>query len=92
MEQDAGFEKHRKATRHDVFLSEMDRVAPWAELCAVIAPHHPKAPRPGAGGRRAVQIALSLNTRPRKRHDFRTPLQVHNEHLQLAEADDSTVH
>lgn len=28
MEQDAGFEKHRKATRRDVFLAEMDRVAP----------------------------------------------------------------
>jgi hypothetical protein len=38
------------------------------------------------------QIALSLNTRPRKRHDFRTPLQVYNEHLQLAEANDGTVH
>jgi IS30 family transposase len=38
------------------------------------------------------QIALSLNTRPRKRHDFRTPLQVYNEHLQLAEASDGKVH
>ena len=38
------------------------------------------------------QIALSLNARPRKRHGFRTPLQVYNEHLQLAEASDSTVH
>ena len=38
------------------------------------------------------QIALSLNTRPRKRHDFRTPLQVYNEHLQLADASDGTVH
>ena len=32
------------------------------------------------------QIALSLNTRPRARHDFRSPLQIYNEHLQLAEA------
>jgi IS30 family transposase len=38
------------------------------------------------------QIALSLNTRPRKRHQFRTPLQVYNEHLQLAQAGDGTVH
>lgn len=37
------------------------------------------------------QIALSLNTRPRERHDFRTPLQVYNEHLQLAEARKGTV-
>ena len=38
------------------------------------------------------QIALSLNTRPRKRHGFRTPLQVYNEHLRLAEADLGTKH
>jgi IS30 family transposase len=38
------------------------------------------------------QIASSLNTRPRKRHDFRTPLQVYNEHLQLAKASGGTVH
>lgn len=38
------------------------------------------------------QIALSLNTRPRKRHDFRTPLQVYNEFLSLAKASDGTIH
>ena len=38
------------------------------------------------------QIALSLNTRPRKRHGFRTPLEVYNEHLRLAEADLGTKH
>ena len=31
-------------------------------------------------------IALSLNTRPRARHGFRTPLEVYTEHLQRAEA------
>jgi IS5 family transposase len=56
MEQDAGFEKHRKPTRRDVFLAEMDRVVPWTELCAVIAPHYPKAPEPGAAGRRAIGL------------------------------------
>ena len=60
MEHDAGFEKHRKPTRRDVFLAEMDRVVPWAELCAVIAPHYPKAPEPGAGGRRAVGLERML--------------------------------
>ena len=38
------------------------------------------------------QIAMSFNTRPRKRHAFRTPLQVYNEHLRLAQASDGTVH
>lgn len=38
------------------------------------------------------QIALSLNTRPRARHDFRTPLQIYNEHLQLAEAKLGAMH
>jgi IS30 family transposase len=33
------------------------------------------------------RIALSLNTRPRKRRGFRTPLEVCNEHLRLAETD-----
>jgi IS30 family transposase len=38
------------------------------------------------------QIALSLNTRPRKRHQFRTPLAVYNEHLRLAQASTGTIH
>ena len=38
------------------------------------------------------QIALSLNTRPRARHDFRSPLQVYNEHLQLAETTLGVMH
>lgn len=38
------------------------------------------------------QIALSLNTRPRKRHDFRTPLQVYNELLDLAKTGTGTMH
>jgi IS30 family transposase len=38
------------------------------------------------------QIALSLNTRPRKRHSFRTPLEVYNDHLRLVEASAGTIH
>ena len=38
------------------------------------------------------QIALSLNTRPRQRHGFHTPLQIYNEHLRLAEAKLGTMH
>ena len=38
---DGRFEAHRKPTRRDVFLAEMDRVVPWAALCAVIEPFYP---------------------------------------------------
>lgn len=56
---DAGFERHRKATRRDVFLAEMDRVVPWAQLCACIEPHYPKA-REGGGGRRPIGVERML--------------------------------
>jgi transposase, IS5 family len=38
-----GFEKYRKTTRREKFLTEMDRIMPWGELCALIAPVYPKA-------------------------------------------------
>lgn len=44
MQHDASFERHRKPTRRDVFLAEMDQVVPWTELCAVIEPYYPKDP------------------------------------------------
>ena len=37
----------RKRTRKEIFLAEMDKVVPWAELLALIAPHYPKMGRPG---------------------------------------------
>lgn len=47
---DAGFEAHCKTTRRDVFPTEMDKVVPWAELCAVVEPFYPK-PRADGGVR-----------------------------------------
>jgi hypothetical protein len=38
-----GFEKYSMTTRREKFLSEMDRIMPWGELCALIAPVYPKA-------------------------------------------------
>ncbi len=35
----------RKPTRRGRLLAEMDRVVPWAELAAVIAPHWPNGER-----------------------------------------------
>ncbi|MBI3918499.1 MAG: IS5 family transposase [Betaproteobacteria bacterium] len=42
------FDKGKK-TRREQFLAEMERVVPWARLCALIEPHYPKGSR--AGGR-----------------------------------------
>lgn len=43
----AGFEAYRKPTRRERFLAEMERVVPWAELCALIEPVYPKSEGPG---------------------------------------------
>jgi IS5 family transposase len=53
-----GFEKYGKTTRRAQFLAEMDRVVPWAELCAVIEPAYPKAGP--AGGRPTVPLERML--------------------------------
>jgi hypothetical protein len=37
-------------------------------------------------------IAWKLNNRPRKIHGFRTPLQVYNEMLQMAQMSESVAH
>ena len=42
----ASFEKYTKQTHRAAFLSEMERVVPWRELCAVVEPFYPK---PGKG-------------------------------------------
>jgi transposase, IS5 family len=55
---DGGFEAHRKATRRDVFLAEMDKVVPWPQLCAVIEPFYPKVR--AEGGRRPVGLERML--------------------------------
>lgn len=52
-----GFETFRKTTRREVFLTEMNQVVPWAELCAVIEPVYPK---PAGAGRRPVGIERML--------------------------------
>jgi IS5 family transposase len=55
----AGFELHRKRTRRDEFLSQMDQVVPWSKLCALIEPSYPKnegAGRPTVGLERMLRI------------------------------------
>ncbi len=43
----AGFEKHAKRTRRAEFLSQMNVVVPWRELCAEIEPFYPRSEGPG---------------------------------------------
>jgi IS5 family transposase len=54
----AGFDKHAKHTRRAAFLMEMDRVVPWAELCAVVEPFYPKLGkgRPPVGLERMLRL------------------------------------
>jgi len=51
-----GFEKYTKTTRRAVFLAEMDRAVPWAELCELIRPAYPKA----GDGRPPIDLELML--------------------------------
>ena len=53
-----GFEKYSKTTRRAQFLAEMERVVPWAELCALIEPVYPKAGPDG--GRPTVPLERML--------------------------------
>lgn len=48
----------KKVTRRERFLGEMERVVPWARLCAVIEPHYPKGKRgrPPIGIERMLRI------------------------------------
>jgi transposase, IS5 family len=58
MQSDSGFETHRKPTRRDAFLAQMDKVVPWADLCALIAPVYPQASE--RGGRRPIGLERML--------------------------------
>jgi IS5 family transposase len=54
----AGFDRFAKPTRREIFLSEMDKVVPWGELCALIRPHYPHSERgrPPVGLERMLRI------------------------------------
>ena len=53
-----GFERYAKTTRRAAFLAEMERVVPWAALCALIEPFYPKPGkgRPPVGVERMLRI------------------------------------
>ena len=51
-----GFEVHGRATRKAAFLAKMEALVPWAEVCALIEPHYPKA----GNGRKPIGIERML--------------------------------
>jgi transposase, IS5 family len=57
-DQNALAEKYRRPTKRDVFLSKMNELVPWQQLCAVIEPHYPKAGngRPPVGLERMLRM------------------------------------
>lgn len=52
-----GFDKYRKTTKKEKFLSEMDKIIPWKELTEVVEPFYPK---PQGAGRRPIGIERML--------------------------------
>ena len=55
----SGLEKYRKTTRREQFLTDMDRIVPWSELCGVIEPVYPKGGG-SEGGRPPVPLERML--------------------------------
>lgn len=55
------FVKKPKATRRQVFLAEMDRVVPWARLCALIEPHYPKTGAKGGRPPKPLETMLRIH-------------------------------
>ncbi|MGH8468774.1 MAG: IS5 family transposase [Gammaproteobacteria bacterium] len=53
-----GFEKYSKTTRREKFLTEMDRIVPWGELCGLIAPVYPQT----GNGRPPKELETMLRT------------------------------
>jgi IS5 family transposase len=54
----ASFERYGRKSRRELFLEEMDRVVPWAELEFLVEPYYAKAGK----GRRPVGLSIMLRT------------------------------
>ncbi|MBC8328899.1 MAG: IS5 family transposase [Planctomycetes bacterium] len=51
------FEIHRKLTRREIFLNEMDQIVPWATIIQAVEPFYPK---PAGAGRRPIGLDRML--------------------------------
>ena len=58
-----GFEKHARPTKKAEFLARMESLVPWAEFCALIESHYPKAGngRPPVGLERMLRMYCIAN-------------------------------
>jgi IS5 family transposase len=58
-----GFEKHGRPTKKGEFLARMETLVPWAEFCALVEPHYPKAGngRPPIGLERMLRMYFLAN-------------------------------
>jgi IS5 family transposase len=58
-----GFDKHARPTRKVEFLARMESLMPWAEFCALVEPHYPKAGngRPPVGLERMLRMYCIAN-------------------------------
>lgn len=58
-----GFDKHARPTRKAEFLAKMEALMPWAEFCALIAPHYAKVGngRPPVGLERMLRMYCVAN-------------------------------
>ena len=91
-DQGAGYEQHRKPTRRDEFLATMNKIVPWAELCAVVESHYLKAGngRAPIGLVRMLRIhfiqhwSTSLTWRVRRCCTFLVGGELENPHLRQA--------
>ena len=54
----AEFQRKKRLTKREVFLAEMEKIMPWAELLAVVEPHYPKGKRgrPPIGLERMLRV------------------------------------
>jgi IS5 family transposase len=52
------FEKHGRKGKREIFLDQMEQVAPWSSLLALVEPHYPNA----GNGRQPVGLAIMLRT------------------------------
>jgi len=52
------FAKYGRKSRRELFLDEMEQIAPWAELLALVEPHYAKAGK----GRHPVGLSIMLRT------------------------------
>ena len=65
-----GVEKHGRATRKAAFLAQMEALVPWAQFCALIEPHYPKA----GNGRPPVGLERVFSNRCQSRILFSAQL------------------